>query len=266
MHQDAVGWTKIGASGTILGISAVSQNNGDVVLFDVGTDGSMSRFSLFSGWSRPMGAPGTIQSISAGQDLDGTANVFVIASDGSFTEFKSSSGWLRAALGAPGTVAAISATTGNRVTVIGTDGSIVCHDDRFGWYPMAGPGFARALSVSDDGMGHAVIYAVTLQDALFRHDDATGWTQIGGASTIGSVSAGTDAANRAVVFAQTKAGDMAVDDSFAGWSMLSPPSSIAKLSATSMDQIFAVLADGSIVKHDDKLGMSFVAGPGFARA
>lgn len=267
MHQDATGWTRIGDPGTILGIAAARQANGDVALFDVGTDRAMSCFRLSAGWIvGPLGAAGTIGTISVGQGVDGTADAFVMTTDGSLCEFRTSAGWVASPIGAPGTVLAMSASGVGQVTVIGSDESVLGHDEMLGWFTLAGPGFARALDTTVDVAGLPVVYTVSLTDALYRHEDATGWTRIGGEGTIRSLSAGLDRAGHADVFALTTSADLVTNDAPAGWSILKPPGAVSKLSAAALGQAFAVLVDGSVWETPAAGTFALLASPGFARA
>lgn len=260
-HEDASGWVRLGAPGTVRAISAAPEASGNPVVFAVTTDGGLARFNSRSGWSL-LGAPGTIRSVSAGRGVDGLADAFVITGDGSFTEYRSS-GWLRTPLALPGSVVSMSAVTQGRVFVVRSDGELLAHDDSFGWYPLTAAGFAESLDTVDDGQGIVTVLAVSRDHALWQHGDTSGWQRVGGPGTIRSVTGGEDPANRPDAFVLT------TDSQFAGfvsghWELLATAGEVKSAVGVSIGRVYFVTADGSILAHDDIFGQFRLTAPGFA--
>ena len=78
---------------------------------------------------------------SGGQDGSGQAAAFVLLSTGALAEFDSASGW--SVLPAPGQVFELSAAGADAVFTVISDGSVFGHNDQFGFFPLAGAGFAH---------------------------------------------------------------------------------------------------------------------------
>lgn len=263
-YDPAGGWSQIGGAGTILSVSYVTDAAGRSVLFAVTTDHALFRFDA-GGWAM-LGSPGTIGSISAGTDSQGWADVFVLATDSSLTEWSTSAGWLPRPIGGPGSVLSVAAADHDRVVAITNDHSIYEHDNRFGWFPLTGPGFARAISTVTDASGTLAVYAVTQNQALFAYNPSTGWTALGAPGTVQAAYAGTDAAGGAAVFIQTTRGALVEYSATGGWSTLSPPPPLAAsfVSPAGNDHLYVVMADGSVFGRDDTWGYYRLTSPGFA--
>ena len=168
------GWlaSPIGGAGSILDMSATNGGRVDVVT----ADHSLFRFDPGAGWQRLSGAgfassvaavdstdyvvtmngglvemgaggtsliggAGTIRTISAGTDTFNRPEVFVITSNGAFDEFSAQNGWQT--LGAPNTIAQMSAAGNDIVFAIASDGSVQEHSGSTGWIRISGPGFGQ---------------------------------------------------------------------------------------------------------------------------
>lgn len=127
------------SSGFAQSISAVSESNGNEVVFAV-TRGQGLYMHNASGWI-PLGAAGTIQSAAAGTDAAGHAAVFAITAGRSLYEYDTVSGWLAA--GGPGAFAAITPFPGGIVFGATADQSLFEHTDSYGWLRVGPVGFAH---------------------------------------------------------------------------------------------------------------------------
>lgn len=262
-HEDTTGWVQIGGAGTILSVSAAPETSGNIVAFVVTTGQGLARFDTRLGWST-LGAAGTISTISAGRDAGGRADVFVLTTDGTFTEFTGTSGWRTSPLGAPGTIASISAVTGGRVYVVTTAHAVATFADNTGWSALTGPGFASSLDTVDDGIGNVTIFAVGVDGSLFRQAGASPFVAIGGPGTIRTVSGGEDVFGQADVFAITTDTSLAEFSNARGWMTIGAPGTIDAIAGVSNGRVYAIGIDGSVLGHDDQFGWFTVAGPGFA--
>lgn len=254
LHTAAGGWTPLGAAGTVVSISASTQTNGTVVLFALGTDGSLSRYVLGVGWEGEIGAAHTVQQISAGTDRTGQADVFVINGSDGLDEWSTSAGWQALPNSPAGAATQLSAVERDRVYVVTANQAVYGHDPSLGWFALTSPGFAGSISATGTAQGNDTVYAVTPSKGLYEYVSTTGWTPIGGNGTIETISAGRDASNQANVFTITTAGDLAEYDTVKGWMVLNPPSSVAKLSATVADALYTLLTDGTIEGYDPTFG------------
>lgn len=111
-----------------------------------------------------------------------------------------------------------------------------------------------------------VVFAVTMDGALFRYGSSSGWQQIGAPGTVLSASAGADAAGEASVYVRTTAGD------FTGWSpsggWLAAPighdGSVVSMAAGAAGRVAVITADQSIFEFDPRVGWFRLAGTKFA--
>lgn len=263
-HINATGWSVIGGANTVESVSAVADTSGRVVLFAEGTDHALSIFIAGSGWQGAIGAPGTVLAISAGLDPSGKADVFVVDAGGNLDEYSTTSGWRVLPASPAGAVTQLSAVDNSRVYVVTANGSIYGNDPNFGWFPLTSPGFARSISAVGNAQGVDTVYAVTMAGGLYRHDNTTGWAQLGGNGSIVTISAGRDVPGEPNVFAITTGGQIAENDSVTGWSILNTTSAPITLSASIADQLFAILADGSVQGYQPPYGFFPLTSPGFA--
>lgn len=259
-HDSLTGWIHLGDF--IQTISAVADGSGNAVVFAVMSNQALYRNDLATGWLA-VGGAGTVQSVSAGTDANGLADVFVLTTSAALTEWSGSAGWSPAPLGLPGSVLTMSALKDDAVVVVTADRSVYEHNPRFGWFPLAGPGFALSVSAVTDTTGQEVVFALGTNRALFRHD-ATGWSELGAAGTMASVSAGLDAAGRADVFVTTVVGTSAEYDPSFGWAALGAPGTAGELSAAGQGQAVAVINDGSVWEYDPTFGWLRLTAAGFA--
>jgi uncharacterized protein (TIGR03118 family) len=139
-HDDVFGWFALSSSSFATALSAVTDTQGNLVVFAVGTDKSLGRYDNATGWS-VQGGPGTIESVAGGTDASGSVDVYVITSGGAFSELNNQFGWR--ILGAPGTILYYSPTGGDRVIVVAADHAVSEFDDTFGWLPLTSSGFAK---------------------------------------------------------------------------------------------------------------------------
>ena len=103
-HQNATGWTGIGASGTIEAISAGLDGNGGALVAAVTASDAIAEFDVASGWSLTVPASAVPQS----------------------------------------TPTQLSATEADQVFITYQDGSILGEDPTQGIFTLAGPGFAQS--------------------------------------------------------------------------------------------------------------------------
>ena len=261
-RHDSSGWVVLGAN--IIQVSASAQANGLAVVFAVTGDHGLFRFDSVNGWHQ-LGASGTIRSVSAGTDSGGNADAFVLTTDGTFTEYRGSSGWIAGALGGRGTILSMSAANFDRVVVVAADHAISEFDPHFGWFPLTSSGFAQSVSAVGDARGFVDVFAQTLDGSLFVYQPQAGWARIGGSGSIAAVSAGVDTTGQADAVVITTSSGLLEYRVRSGWSQFFPPTANAtELSATASDRVFMTFADGSIYSEDPTLGISQIAGPGFA--
>lgn len=256
----AAGWTRLGDN--IQSVSAVAERSGVVAAYAVTRDRGLFRYDDVSGW-QGLGAPGTIHAASAGLDQDGRADVYVLTTGTDFTAFRSSLGW-QGLIGGRGSILSMSATGGGSAVVVTADHSVFDFDPRLGWLRLTGAAFAQSVSAVTDGLGRLVVFAQTLDKALYRYMLGGTWSLIGSPGSILQISAGIDASGLANVFAVTDRGYLVENDSAAGWSLLSTTGA-AELSAESADRVFAAMPDGSLLRHDDTFGFVPYSGPGFVQ-
>lgn len=259
-RNDAGGWLRLGDF--IAADSAVADASGNVVVFAQTAAGALARFDNHSGWQM-LGGSGTISALGAGTDQLGQADVFVLTSDQGFARWTASGGWRT--IGGAGSVLQWAAVPGGGVVAVTADHRLEGFNDTFGWYPLSGPGFARAVSAATDSSGRTVLWVQSLDHALYRFDPAGGWEQLGGSGTIASLSAGTDKAGLVDVFVVTTAGDFGRYDPQTGWAFVHPPGPVAEMSATGLGRVYVVLGDGSVFGQDDQFGFFRFTGPGFAK-
>ena len=163
-HIDGTGWHDLG--GYVKQISASFDNtvfvigqNDDVY---VNTGSGFSNLGLYA------------QQISAGKDV-GKPEVFAIGSNNVvYVHLDGDTGWEK--LG--GYAKQISAMQGNTVCIINKNDSVSMNFGN-GWVALGG--YAQQISVGLDPVGHAEIFAIGSNNALFvNHDDGTGWHDLGG--------------------------------------------------------------------------------------
>lgn len=260
-HDDATGWTPIGAPGTILAIAVAPEESLNPVVFAVTSARGLARFEPQLGW-QSLGAAGTIRAVSAGRSLDGKADAFVLTTSGDLVEFHSS-GWLPNPIGGRGTILSMSAVTQGRLYVVGADGSVLEHDDELGWLKLTSPRFAATLDTVDDGAGHVTVLAVRPDGSLWRHDDPTGWAMVSGTGTIQSATGGQDPQGQPNAFALTTSG-MLVEFAGGRSQTLAGAGVVRSAAGVSIGRVYVIEADGSIQSHDDLFGWLPLAGPGFA--
>lgn len=259
-HDDS-GWIRLGDF--IAADSAVAEASGNVVMFAQMVDGALARFDNRAGWQM-LGAPRTIAAIGAGTDGSGVADVFVLTTNGSFVRWTATRGWQT--IGGPGTVVQWAAVPGGGAVVVTTDHRLTGFSDAFGWYPLAGAGFAQAVSSATDGSGRTVLFVQTMDQAMYQYDPSRGWSQLGASGTIASLSAGTDITGLREVYVVTTAGDFGRFDLQTGWAFVHPPGPVAEINATGLGRSYVVLTDGSIFGRDERLGFFRLSGPGFAQS
>lgn len=260
-HDDASGWTRIGATGTIRSISTATTSSG-LVAFVITADQGLYRFDDRSGWAR-LGGTGTIAAASAGTDAAGRADVFVLTTAGALFCYGYASGWV--SVGTPGPVQTFAAASNGRAFVTTPDQSVFSYAPSWGWSRLTAPGFAASMTVACEIGGSVRLFVVTTDGALDLHDDATGWTQLGAPGTIRSAVAGTDATGHANVFASTNGGALFKYSAVSGWQSLAPAGAYTATTPAAYDMVFAVAADGSLFEHSDQYGWFRLTGPSFAR-
>jgi glucose/arabinose dehydrogenase len=259
-HDDASGWTQIGAAGTVLSVAAVA-NSGGPVAFVMTTDHALDRYSAASGWTK-IGASGTIDAISAGTDVTGQPEVFVIATDAAFYSYDAASGWSR--LGAARSIQSMSAAGRGRVVVVTLDNAVSEYDPHTGWLALSGSDFAQSAAAVTDASGNLVAYAVTVAGNLDRDMNNTGWQSAGNSTPIASVSAGTDRSGQANAFAIAVGGALY---SFSSTSttptQLANAGTVQAVSALDQDRLLAVYTNEALYEHDDTFGWFPLTSSGF---
>jgi hypothetical protein len=80
-----------------------------------------------------------------------------------------------------------------------------------------------------------------------------------------TATAGLDAYGLANAFVLTTGNALVELDTVRGWSLLRPPGTPVSAAAGAADDVFAALADGSVVGHSDTYGWYSIFGPGFSR-
>lgn len=139
-HDDVFGWFALSSSGFATALSAVTDTQGNLVVFAVGSDRSLDRYDNATGWS-VQGGPGTIESVAGGIDASGSVDVYVITSGGALSELNNKFGWRQ--IGSPGTILFYDPTGNDRVIVVAADQAVSEFDDTFGWLPLTSSGFAK---------------------------------------------------------------------------------------------------------------------------
>jgi hypothetical protein len=263
-YASGTGWQQIGGAGTIESISAVlqpaatsSSSTGDPTVFAVTTPGGLAEYDNASGWTQ-IGGNGTIASVSAGTDRHGLADAWVLTTSDQLTEWSTSASWLPTPVGGAGSIAKYSAFTLDRVDVVTTAQAVYRYDPTIGWFSLGSPVAAENLSTAPNG----TVFMTSVNGGLYEY--TTSWTQLGGNGTITPQSpyAGLDKSGNAEVFVVTTAGDFAEYSLSGGWQTLSS-TTVLTASATTIGEVAALFADGSISVHDDVTGWFAIAGPGF---
>lgn len=135
------GWFPLTSSGFGQSLSAVNDSSGQLVVYAKALNEALYRYTPSNGWAL-VGGPGSIQAISAGTNASGQAVVYVRTTSNDFLENDPTRGWIN--LKSPSSVFEFAATNQDRVFVSLADGTIMEHDDTFGFYPLTSPGFAHA--------------------------------------------------------------------------------------------------------------------------
>lgn len=132
-------------------------------------------------------------------------------------------------------------------------------------YTPLGAGIASIKAVTESN-GTVVVYAVMLDNSLFRYDPNSGWSQLGGAGTIAAISAGTDANGNADVYVMTSNTAFYQYSVGGGWQMIGNPGSIASFAAADQGRVYAVTADQSLFGFSNQWGWYRLTSAGFARS
>lgn len=268
LRYDGTTWTRLGAQGTVLSVSAAADQTGStpsvngVAVFIVTMDHSLFQYKAGS-WLR-LGAAGTIVSASAGWDGNGYADVYAITAGNALNAWNVQSGWHASPIGGAGTIRNVSAGSAGTGYVATTDGSLLGYSDTRGWFffPGRGAGFASTIDAVSTGPGQAVIYVIRPDGSLSEQaDPGPKGIQpdiIGPSPVLGqwivSIHSTSDAGGQAGVFAATQAGDIARYRDSTGWQVLPGRGSAVSFSATASDRVYAALADGSIEYSDGGSG------------
>lgn len=250
-------WTYLGAH--IQSVSAVMTSSSNAVAFAVTTDHGLIEFNPYG--SRLIGAPGTVQSVSAGTDFTGQADAWVLTGDSSLTEYRDAGGWLVSPVGGAGSILQFSAGEDGHVVAVTADHSVFEYASNFGWFRVAGGGFAESVSVVSDASGTEVIYVQTPSLGLFRHD-AGGWQQIGAVGTIASMSAAADGAGGDEIVVVSMGPAISTYDSTSGWSQNDVPPVVESLAANPGGGLVVFLADQSVSQIDGQGQLSVLSDPG----
>lgn len=139
-NNPTAGWFPLTSPGFARSISASDDGLGNVSLYAVTMGGALFEHANTTGWTQ-LGAAGTINTISAGRDSSNHADVFVVTTGGQLTENDTLAGWT--VLHPPAPATKLSAMLADSVFAVLSDGSVYGHDDSFGFFPLAGPGFAE---------------------------------------------------------------------------------------------------------------------------
>lgn len=138
-HDNTFGWFAESGTGFALSIDTVDNGNGQVTIFAVTATHSLFRHDDATGWLQ-IGGDGSIVSVTGGQEKSGQPAPYVLDAAAAFDSL-TSAGWKR--LANPGAVRSAAGTSGGRVYVIESDGSVDGFDQTTGFFPLAGPGFAE---------------------------------------------------------------------------------------------------------------------------
>jgi uncharacterized repeat protein (TIGR01451 family) len=135
-----LGWFPLTSPGFARSISATDDGQGHVTVYAVTPDEALFRHDDATGWTQ-IGGTGTIDVVSAGRDRANEPNVFAITTSSDLAENDTLAGW--SILRPPASAVKLSATLADRVFAVLADGSVYGHDDTFGFFPLAGSGFAE---------------------------------------------------------------------------------------------------------------------------
>lgn len=212
-YDNVSGWTQIGGSGTIQGISAGTDTAGRGDVFVITTGGALYQFGT-GGW-RKFYDPGTVRSVVA-SDL---GRATMVTTDGSVFGYHPVYGWFRlTSAGFATSVSAVSEATGGLVVfAVTTTGGLWRHDDTAGWTSLNPSSGVASATAGTDAQGHAEVYAVTKDGSLYEDSLQTGWMLLGSA---GSIAAAT-AADNDTVLAVTTDGTLMQHNGQSGWLKLS---------------------------------------------
>jgi hypothetical protein len=133
-YNSTTGWTRLSAAGFANSVSAVNGTD-----FVITTNGGLDEVS--STGTVAIGGAGTISSISAGTDTNNRPEVFAITNSDELAEYSVQNGWQ--VIGGPKTIAQMSGTADGLVFVTTTDGSIDSHNAGGSWVTLTGSGFGE---------------------------------------------------------------------------------------------------------------------------
>lgn len=243
------GWIALGSF--IATASATVDAAGNPVVFAVTAGHDLFSLRPGGGWQRLGGA---IQSVSATSEAGGRPVVFAVTVSHDLFRFDGRWGALGSSIRS---VTAAVNGAGQAVVFATTTANDLFRFDASGWRRLGSS--IISASATTTASGQPVVFAITSAHDLFRFDASTGWTRLG--SFIQSVSAGTGGSGNPKAYAITVAGAAYADDIRGVWTALNLAAPVQSIAGGTVDRLYAVVADGSVVGFDDVNGWVSLGNP-----
>lgn len=166
-----LGWSMLGAPGTVASVSAGTDATGRPDAFVLTMDGSLVEYRDSSGWNRPIGGRGSVQTMRAGSN----DRVVVITADQSIFAHDDTFGWYRlSGSGFARSISLVTETSGNQVLFAQTLSGSLFRFDQNGWSELGA--WIASISAGLAVDGRADVFATT------QSNDIATWQ--GGVSSI----------------------------------------------------------------------------------